>query len=216
MRILIGWLFIVLAGCGSSEIQQRAVYLLVDTSSTDTEVLEHSRKMVLFFLSQLEPGDSLAVARADSGSFSEKDIIAKVTFDGRPSYLNAQKRQFAAVYDDFLLNLESSPYTDITGGILQAIGVLSETNAQQKQILIFSDLQEELPEGLNRDVELNLDGFTVIALNVTKLREDNADPQIYLDRVAAWRERIEQGKGQWRIINDLDRLDALLNYSGAL
>ena len=45
-------------------------------------------------LAKLEPGDSFAVARVDTGSFSEKDIVARVTFDERPSVTNQQKRKF--------------------------------------------------------------------------------------------------------------------------
>ena len=45
-------------------------------------------------LGTLNPGDALAVARIDTGSFSEKDIIAKATFDDRPSVSNEQKRVF--------------------------------------------------------------------------------------------------------------------------
>jgi hypothetical protein len=49
-----------------------------------------------------------------------------------------------------------------------------------------------------------------VALNVTKLRSDNVDPREYLDRLEAWRTRIEKSGGTWRVINDLDRLEALL------
>jgi hypothetical protein len=50
----------------------------------------------------------------------------------------------------------------------------------------------------------------VVALNVTKLRSDNVDPREYLERLEAWRRRVEEGGGTWRVINDLDRLEALL------
>ena len=61
-----------------------------------------------------------------------------------------------------------------------------------------------------RDVPLDLQGFEVVALNVTKLRSDNFDPREYLSRVDAWRERVEKAGGRWRMINDLERLDGLL------
>jgi hypothetical protein len=50
----------------------------------------------------------------------------------------------------------------------------------------------------------------VVAVNVTKLRSDNIDPREYLDRLAAWRNKVEAGGGEWRVINDLDRLGKLL------
>jgi hypothetical protein len=47
----------------------------------------------------------------------------------------------------------------------------------------------------------------VVALNVTKLRSDNVDPREYYKRVADWRARVEAGGGNWRIVNDLERLE---------
>jgi glutathione S-transferase len=76
--------------------------------------------------------------------------------------------------------------------------------------LIFSDLKEDLEKGYVRDMDLPLADFEVVALNVTKLRSDNVDPREYLDRLEAWRKRVEESGGTWRVINDLDRLEALL------
>jgi hypothetical protein len=46
---------------------------------------------------------------------------------------------------------------------------------------------------------------------VTKLRTDNIDPREYLNRLTDWQQKVESGGGKWRVINDLDRLDKLLN-----
>ena len=72
------------------------------------------------------------------------------------------------------------------------------------------DLKQDLEEGYVRDIEIPLDGFEVIALNVTKLRSDNVDPREYLDRLESWKGRVESTGGTWRVINDLDSLDGLL------
>ena len=77
-------------------------------------------------------------------------------------------------------------------------------------MLIFSDLKEDLQSGYVRDIDLELAGVSVIALNVTKLRSDNVDPRDYLGRLAAWQDRVEKSGGNWRIINDLDTLEGLL------
>ncbi|MFT4674687.1 MAG: hypothetical protein ACI9PX_000599 [Reinekea sp.] len=200
----------VLAGCArQGESPYRGVYLLLDTSGTYTEELKKAQLIINYYLGALGAGDSFAVARIDSGSFSEKDIIAKVTFDGRPSQMNAQKRAFAKVIELFISSVESAQYTDISGGLLQAVEFLNETSAGQKSILLYSDLREELPEGYNRDFSYELDGFQVFALNVTKLREDNIDPAEYLSRLADWQAKVEQGGGRWQVVNDLDRTDAL-------
>ena len=94
--------------------------------------------------------------------------------------------------------------------LLQGIEFLNEKNSGRKTILIFSDLKEDLEKGYVRDVPLELEGFEVVALNVTKLRSDNYDPREYLVRVDTWRQRIEKAGGRWRMINDLERLDGLL------
>ncbi|MDZ7768937.1 MAG: hypothetical protein U5K38_07625 [Woeseiaceae bacterium] len=77
-------------------------------------------------------------------------------------------------------------------------------------MLIFSDLKEDLKDGYVRDIGIDLDGFEVIALNVTKLGSDNIDPREYLERLSTWQARVEGSGGQWRSINDLDSLDGLL------
>ena len=61
-----------------------------------------------------------------------------------------------------------------------------------------------------RDIPFRMEGVQVVALNVTKLRTDNIDPREYMQRLEQWRQRVEEGGGNWRVINDLDRLDKIL------
>ena len=187
----------------------RGVYLLLDTSGTYTTELRKAQQIINYLLGNLGPGDSLVVARIDSGSFSEKDIVAKVTFDARPSVSNGQKKRFAQTVDKFVKTVRGSKYTDISGGLLQAIEYLNEVKAADKHVLIYSDLKEELPKGFVRNMDFTLDGFTVRALNVTKLRSDNVNPQEYLDRLEEWQSRVKHGGGKWVVINDMQREDAL-------
>jgi hypothetical protein len=202
---------LLLTGCPDTVSHSQGVYLLMDTSGTYKNELEKARSIVYYLLGTLEPGDSLGVARIDTGSFSEKDIIKKVTFDRRPSVSNQQKRAFREKIDSFVSSVRGSPYTDITGGLLQAVEYLDETGAGKKYILIFSDLKEELAKGYVRDFPIQMGGFRVVALNVTKLRSDNVDPREYMDRLESWKNRTEGGGGHWRVINDLERLDAILS-----
>lgn len=200
-----------LSGCGQKTDRSRAVYMLVDTSGTYAVELNKAKAIINYLLGTLQPGDTLAVGRIDTGSFSEKDIVAKVTFDSRPSMANNQKRAFQKKVDDFVAHIQRSEYTDISGGILQAIEYLNESRAGNKYILIFSDLQEELAKGHIRDVPFQLKGFEVVALNVTKLREDIRDPKNYMERVAQWRSKFEGGNGHWLVINDLEHLDHIFS-----
>lgn len=205
--VLLGLVF----GCSQETNRFKGVYMLLDTSGTYATELKKAKAIISYLLGTLQPGDTLAVGRIDTGSFSEKDIVAKVTFDDRPSMANTQKRGFQKKVDSFVANLTRSSYTDISGGILQAIEYLNESGAGRKYILIFSDLQEELAKGHIRDVPFQLSGFNVIALNVTKLRDDIRDPKVYMRRVEEWQTKIEQGDGIWRVINDLERLDHIFS-----
>ena len=199
-------------GCSQPNSGNQAVYLLIDTSGTYTEELTKAQTIVNYLLATLGSGDSLAVARIDSGSFSEKDVIAQVTFDERPSTSNDQKRLFKSAMDNFVANLNSgAPHTDISGGILQAAQFLNETGAYQKTVLVFSDLEEDLPKGHIRNFPIALNNIQVVALNVTKLRSDNIDPRNYLKRLDNWQQKVVSGGGDWRVVNDFDRLESLVN-----
>jgi hypothetical protein len=203
---------VALAACSQSTPVARnsGVYLLLDTSGTYRAELRKAEDVILYTLSRLEPADSFAVARIDTGSFSEKDIIAKTTFDERPSKANAQKRAFAQKVHDFIARENAAQYTDITGGLLQAVEFLNEKGTGRKTILIFSDLEQDLQQGYQRDIEVPFEGFDVVALNVVKLRQDNYDPRQYLARLAQWKGQVEKAGGSWRVVNDLDRLDSML------
>ena len=194
-------------GCPDTTSHSRGVYMLLDTSGTYKKELKRAEAIINYLLGTLQPGDSMAVARIDSGSFSEKDIVAKMTFDKRPSVANQQKRLFKQKIDNFVKTAKGSAYTDITGGVLQSVEFLNEAGAGQKYILIFSDLKEELVKGHIRNFPIQVDGCNVVALNVTKLRSDNVDPREYYKRVEDWRARVEAGGGNWRIVNDLERLE---------
>ena len=188
----------------------RGVYMLLDTSGTYTQELNQAQRVINYILSQLDSGDAFAVARVDTGSFSEKDIVAKVTFKDQPSKANQQKRIFREKIDKFTKTVKGSAYTDITGGILQGIEFINEAGTGHNTILIFSDLKEELRKGYKRDIPLSVNNFSVVALNVTKLRSDNIDPREYLDRLERWRLKVESGGGDWRVINDMAHLEKIL------
>ena len=213
IKLIITIIFLqLIQGCSDSAgPSNTGVYLLLDTSGTYTKELDNALKLVNVLLVKMEPSDSLAVARIDTGSFSEKDIVAKTTFNDRPSEANKQKRHFRESMDQFVKNVKPSKYTDITGGVLQATEYLNEKNAGRKTILIYSDLKEELPEGYVRDIPFQLEGFDIIALNVTKLRSDNVDPREYMERLERWQQRVEEGGGSWRVINDMDRLERIIS-----
>lgn len=202
-------LVLLLSGCGEPEKRNVGIYMLLDTSGTYTDEIGKAQQIINYTLSRLNPGDSFAIARIDTASFSEKDIVARVTFDDRPSAANGQKRRFQEAVTEFVGGVRPAGYTDISGGLLQALEYLNEKDPGSKTIFIFSDLKEDLQEGYVRDFPMTFADVDVVAMNVTKLRTDNVDPREYLDRLADWERRVEQSGGQWRVINDLDRLEKL-------
>lgn len=204
---------LLLSSCDTNKPSNKAVYLLLDTSGTYTEELAKAQAIMNYLLATLNSGDSIAIARIDSGSFSEKDIIAKATFDLRPSIANDQKRLFKHKVDQFVSGVKfGSRNTDITGGLIQASDFVNETQAGEKYVLIFSDLEEDLAKGHIRDFPISVQGINVVALNVTKLRSDNIDPRDYKKRLLEWQARVEQGGGVWRVLNDMERLDSLIHF----
>jgi len=213
MKTFSGWQWALLlmamfglAACADKKSHAQAVYLLVDASGTYTQELGRAQALIGYILGSLNPGDSFAVARVKSRSFSEKDIVAKATFVKDPLQANAQKRAFRDQVEGFTKGVkQGSAYTDITGGVIQAAEFLNETGAGRKTILVFSDMQEELDYQTVRDFPINLKGIHIVALNVTKLNTDNVDPRRYLDRMAWWEKRVRTaGASDWRVVNDLE------------
>jgi len=211
-RLLIVLAAAVLAGCGDSRSHSQAVYVLIDTSGTYAQEAGKAQVIINYLLGTLQPGDSLAVARVESRSFTEKDIIAKATFDSRPSQANAQKRAFREKTDAFVKTVKGSRNTDISGGLMQGAEFLNETGAGRKTIIVFSDMQEELDKVTVRNIPMNLKRIRVIAVNVTKLSTDNIDPRRYFGRLEAWQKRVVgAGASEWRVVNDIEHLDRIFS-----
>ena len=205
-------------GCGSGVNHNQSVYVLVDTSGTYTKEVRKAQGVVNYLLGNLEPGDSLAVATVKSRSFTEKDIVAKVSLTKDPIQVNAQKKAFSEKIAEFAQSVQGrkgTAYTDITGGLVQAAEFLNETGAGRKTIIIFSDMQEELDYKTVRDFPIKLDGIRIIALNVTKLGTDNIDPRRYMGRLEWWEQRARAaGATEWRVVNDMEHLERVFARRG--
>ena len=213
-RLLAVLLVLGAYGCADPKEHSHAVYMLIDTSGTYAQESAKAQRIVNYLLGTLQPGDSLVVARVKSRSFSEKDIIAKATFESRPSQANAQKRAFRDAIDNSLRLVMPSRYTDITGAMIQGAEYLNEAGAGRKTIIVFSDMQEELDKVTVRDFPISLRDIHIVAVNVVKLSTDNVDPRRYLGRLDDWKKRVEAaGAREWRVINDLERLDSILTRS---
>ena len=85
---------LLVSACGDSRVHSQGVYMLVDTSGTYAQEINKATRIINYLLATLNPGDSLAVAKVETRSFTEKDIVSRVTFDKRPSQATQQKRAF--------------------------------------------------------------------------------------------------------------------------
>ena len=208
----------LLSACGPQENYHQAIYVLIDTSGTYTKQIGKAQSVVNYLLGAVQPGDSLAVARVKSRSFTEQDIVAKVTLNTDPLKATSQKRAFSKKVHEFTKSTKSgkgSKYTDISGGLIQAAEFLRETGAGRKTIIIYSDMQEELDYKTKRDFPIQLDGIRIIAVNVTKLKTDNMDPRRYIGRLEWWEKRaLDAGASEWKVVNDMQHLDRIFSKRG--
>jgi len=203
--VILFWGLLLSGACGDSRMHSHGVYMLVNTSSIYAQEANKASKIITSLLATLNPGDSLAVAKVESRSFTEKDIVAKVTFDKRPSQVTSQKRTFKDKIQTFTQAIKPSAYTDITGALIQGAEYLNEPKFGIKTIVILSDMQEELGKGIVCDFPIELDGFRIVALNMRKLRTDNADPRLHLNRLARWKTRVRTaGATAWVVVNNLE------------
>ncbi len=201
---------VLLAGCDSGP-HNRAAVVLIDISGEYAAEMEKARRVTSLLLGRLDPGDSIAVAFIDNTSYSNRNFIARVDFDHRPSVANDQKRAVRKELDAFLERFSvPSAHSDLTGGILLARDFLERTRAADKQIFLLSDLDEDLKPELDRSGPLKLDGIEVVAVNVIRGERDNIDPGHYRERVSHWQQRVQDDGGQWDMVNEIDRLQGMV------
>ena len=90
---------------------------------------------------------------------------------------------------------------------------LGEIGSGSRALLIFSDMEEDLPRGAARDLSENeLEGTHVIAMNVKRLKHDSADPIRFRERLASWEKRVmKAGALEWRTFLDAAKLPDYLS-----
>ena len=201
LTLLAAVLLLAVGGCNNNPKGfSRAVYMLVDTSGTYVREIGRANKIIRALVTEMEPGDAFMLARIDSDSFSEKDVIINVSFDARSSRANVQKLELIKRVDKFVKNVKSSRYTDITGGVLQAVEYLKRSNAANKSLIIFSDLKEDLRRDQFRNVKIDFSDISVVSVNVTKLKSDARDPRNYFKRLKRWSSKVKKTNGKWQVI----------------
>jgi hypothetical protein len=203
----------VLLGACDSRRYDQAIAVLIDVSGTyadhKSETVDVIKREIL---PNMVPGDTLLVIRIDSESYERGNVETLLTLDRRPSHANAQKLAAAHKLNNFALQTGSSKHTDIPGALMLAAEYLSEIKAGSSTILIFSDMQEDLPPGFRRELEDNeLENVHVVAMNVKRLDRDTADPGKFRKRLATWEKRVvSAGAAEWRTLMDTTKLPTYL------
>ena len=200
---------LALAGCSDARRYDQAIGVLIDVSGTYADERQETVRVIKReILPQMVPGDTLLVARIDSESYDRKNVLALLTLDRRPSHANAQKLDVAHRLDEFAAQPTRSAHTDIPGAIMLASEYLDETGAGSRVLLIFSDMQEDLPGGSRRQLDADeLAGTRVVAMNVKRLGRDQADPSEFRGRLEGWGERVAAaGAAEWRTFQDASKL----------
>jgi hypothetical protein len=203
----------VLGSCSSGKNYAQAICALVDVSGTYAdqrpEVVNVIKRGIL---PKLMPGDSLYVVRIDSESYKKDNLVGSITLDIRPSKANAQKLAFSSKMEEFAHRPMRSKFTDIRGAMMLGSEYLKESGAGTRTMVIFSDMEEELPKGVRRDLSPDeFKGMRVLAMNVKKLNADNANPAVYRARMAKWQKQVtSHGAKEFQMVLEPEKLDELL------
>jgi hypothetical protein len=200
---LLGLLLPILTACSENSDYETAICALVDISGTYADEKSNVARLIKAgILPEMISGDSLFFISIDSNSFSEDNLKQKVKLDYRPSYANQQKLEFATSLDKFASGMERSSYTDISGAMMLCSDYLKSSDARTQMMFIFSDMQEDLQEGIARIFED--DEFTnmhIAAMNVIRLARDSNDPRVFRDRLRDWEKKVSRaGASNWEVI----------------
>ncbi len=203
-----------MAACSDERRYDQAICVLIDESGTyadeKAEVVKILKSEVL---PAMVPGDTLVVIRIDAKSYEKDNVETIVTLDRRPSRANAQKLAIAQTLDRMVARKQRAPYTDIPGAMMLGGEYLRELASGSRVMLIFSDMEEDLAPGTQRELtEWELERTWVAAMNVKRLGSDNADPRRFRSRLAAWEQRVLDAGGLgWRTFMDASKLKDYLN-----
>jgi hypothetical protein len=201
-------------GCDDATRYDQAICVLIDESGTyadqKPDVVRILKRDVL---PAMEPGDTLVVIRIDGESYEKDNLATFVTLDARPSRANAQKLALAQRLDQLALARQPSAHTDIPGAMMLGSEYLSELASGSRVMLVFSDLEEDLAPGTQRKLSKDeFSGVWVVAMNVKRLKSDNADPGVFRARLADWERRVLAAEGLgWRTFMDPAKLGAFLS-----
>ena len=200
---------LMITGCSESKKYEASICALIDVSGT---YAEEKRDVVTIIkagiLSEMLPGDSLFIIAIDSNSFSQENLLHKLKLDYRISHANSQKLAVSRKLDEFASGSLRSDFTDITGAMMLCGDYLKSTDAGAQMMFVFSDMQEDLQNGLSREFgEFEFENMHIAAMNVIKLTDDSNNPQIFRKRLAMWEDSVVgAGASSWDVLVDPSKI----------
>jgi len=193
------------AACTDNRQYETSYCALVDISGTYAgEKSSVVNTIKAGIVPQMVPGDSLFFAIIDSNSYSEDNLVTRLTLDYRPTTANSQKLAVARKLDEFGKGNARSNLTDISGAMMLCSDYLKASGAGTKVIFVFSDMNEELPAGVVRKFSADeFAGIDLVAMNIIKLNKDSANPEVYRKRLDQWQQRATaSGARSWNTLID--------------
>lgn len=200
------------AACEERRDDAAAIYALLDVSGSYFRELDKAVRSLRVMMGFMHAYDSFAVAEIGACSFTDEAVILRFTAPDRPSERQRLVAANAQRLAGYAAKAKATNFTDIRGALTQAAQQLAARPAATRAIVLFSDLEEDLPAGCRREATLpsSLKGLDVIATNVVRLPEDNRDPQRYTRRIDGWRRLVEAAGARWQVIPDPADVVALL------
>lgn len=197
------------SGC-LPQTRSRGVYVLLEDSTLPSRQSPADMEFIGPLLLALQPGDTLAVATIAGEHFSAGNLVAGTTFASRPSLANRQKRIFLETVRRNFRKTRGGRRTDLCGGILHAVEYLNHTNVREKIILLVSDLQDTPSDEYGNAGPFQLEGFQVVAVRAGELGGGVTDAESFSARAARWRKIVEDSRGTWSTLPDVDSLGDFL------
>lgn len=203
----------MIAACTDSKEYETSYCTLVDISGTYSAEKKGVVNIVKAgILPKMIPGDSLFFVKIDSNSYSEENLVTKLTLDYRPTQANNQKLILSKKLDKFGKGKAKSRMTDISGAMMLCSDYLKATRSGTQVIFIFSDMREELPAGVVRKfADDEFAGIDIAAMNVIKLKKDSANPEVYRKRMRKWDQLFtSSGANSWTTLLDATKIEEFI------
>jgi len=203
----------MIAACTDSKEYETSYCTLVDISGTYSAEKKGVVNIVKAgILPKMIPGDSLFFVKIDSNSYSEENLVTKLTLDYRPTKANNQKLILSKKLDKFGKGKAKSRMTDISGAMMLCSDYLKATRSGTQVIFIFSDMREELPAGVVRKfADDEFAGIDIAAMNVIKLKKDSANPEVYRKRMRKWDQLFTgSGANSWTTLLDATKIEEFI------